>query len=402
MTAHPTPRPHGGRRLDMLADRGRHAIDLGVNGVGQLLRRGFALALALALAGAPVRLALAGTTTAPPPGAVADAYDATEDQALAVNVIAGVLANDNPGPDSCVTGADATGLAGTVDMQPDGSFTYTPASNFNGVTSFSYGFMLTGDQACSGQADSTAVVTITVKAVNDAPTATPDSFIVLKDRTLIVGVPGVLINDHDVDGDTLAAIKVTNPSHGAVVLASDGSFSYTPASGYTGPDAFSYKASDGSLSSPTRVVSLTVTACTASTDPDAHPHPDGGADAHARGHARAVADAGGLAVDRAKRVAAGVACADHGYLADARRDGAPRAGQRRRRRHPAAGAARDRAVPAAPRVRRRAVRPEVARGAAPRPPARRLSLSPPRRASRSRRASSGSPRACAGSCCRRP
>ena len=32
------------------------------------------------------------------------------------------------------------------------------------------------------------------------------------------------------DGDPLTAVKVTNPVHGVVILASDGSFSYTPAS----------------------------------------------------------------------------------------------------------------------------------------------------------------------------
>ena len=108
---------------------------------------------------------------------------------------------------------------------------------------------------------------------NDAPTAAADSFIVLKDRTLNVGVPGVLVNDDDIDNDTLSAVKVTNPAHGVLVLASDGSFSYTPANGYTGPDAFSYRASDGSLSSPTRVVSLTVTAVPPVPTPTPPPTP---------------------------------------------------------------------------------------------------------------------------------
>ena len=98
-----------------------------------------------------------------------------------------------------------------------------------------------------------------ITSVNDAPTASADNFIVLKDRTLNVGVPGVLLNDDDIDGDSINATKVSNPAHGTVTLASDGAFSYTPASGYEGADAFSYRASDGSLSSPTRIVRLTVT-----------------------------------------------------------------------------------------------------------------------------------------------
>ena len=51
---------------------------------------------------------------------------------------------------------------------------------------------------------------------------------------------------------------MSTPSHGTLVLNSNGSFSYTPASGYTGSDSFSYRASDGSLTSATATVSLTV------------------------------------------------------------------------------------------------------------------------------------------------
>ncbi len=48
-------------------------------------------------------------------------------------------------------------------------------------------------------------------------------------------------------------------SHGALGLNANGSFSYTPTAGYTGPDAFTYKANDGTLDSNTVTVSLTVT-----------------------------------------------------------------------------------------------------------------------------------------------
>ncbi|MEO5703624.1 MAG: Ig-like domain-containing protein [Candidatus Limnocylindrales bacterium] len=228
--------------------------------VGLIGPRGVAIAMVFAVVFGPANLVLAGVPPSPPPPpeAVDDAYAAVEDEVLDV-AAPGVLANDNPGLDTCVIGTDTTGLSGSVTMNTDGSFSYTPPANFYGTTSFMYRIVNVGP--CAEQvADSEATVTITVDSVNDAPTATADSFIVLKDRTLNVGVPGVLLNDHDVDGDTLNAVKVTNPAHGVVVLASDGSFSYTPAGGYTGPDAFSYKASDGSLASPTRVVSLTVTA----------------------------------------------------------------------------------------------------------------------------------------------
>jgi hypothetical protein len=131
------------------------------------------------------------------------------------------------------------------------------------VTSFTYGIRATGGGAeCTGPVDSSAAVTITVDPRNDPPTATADSFIVLKNTTLNVNAPGVLINDHDIDsGDSLTASLVNNVSHGTLVLAPNGAFAYTPANGYTGPDAFSYYAFDESHdTSPTRVVSLTVKA----------------------------------------------------------------------------------------------------------------------------------------------
>lgn len=165
-----------------------------------------------------------------------------------------IVTNDNP---SLFSAAPSLSIAAST----HGQLHFTPAANQHGSATVTVKARDSGGTSLGGDDTSAAVTfTLTVRSVNDAPTAAADSFIVLKDRTLNVGVPGVLLNDHDIDGDPLTAVKVTNPVHGVVVLASDGSFSYTPAGGYTGLDAFSYKAFDGSLSSPIRVVSLTVTA----------------------------------------------------------------------------------------------------------------------------------------------
>jgi hypothetical protein len=53
-------------------------------------------------------------------------------------------------------------------------------------------------------------------------------------------------------------VRVTNPAHGALVLNADGSFTYTPAADYFGPDAFTYQASDGTLASASATVAITV------------------------------------------------------------------------------------------------------------------------------------------------
>ncbi len=240
------------------------------------LHRGAALVLAAALTGIAAPMGVAGVESPAPTAPTAaqdDAYEATEDVPLVVAAPEGVLANDPPG--ACVLGIgpnDEAGVSGGVAMGQDGSFTYTPFPDFNGQTSFVYRIANIGP--CAEQvADSQAIVTITVTAVNDAPTATADSFIVLKDRTLNVGAPGVLLNDNDVDGDPLTAVKVDTAAHGVVTVAADGSFSYSPAAGYTGPDAFSYRVSDGTASSPTRVVSLSVRAIPPVPTPTPPPTP---------------------------------------------------------------------------------------------------------------------------------
>jgi hypothetical protein len=200
--------------------------------------------------------------------AVDDAYPITgtilEDAVLDVSA-PGVLDNDEPDPGTtlCVPSYDAAELHGSLGdgVAEDGSFTFTPPLNWSGSTSFSYGIAAADTEgACPEEAEDTATVTITVSPVNDPPTAAADSFTALADRTLNIGAPGVLFNDSDIDGDLLTAVKVNSPAHGVLTLAADGAFSYTPAAGYRGPDAFSYRASDGEELSAARVVTLTVTA----------------------------------------------------------------------------------------------------------------------------------------------
>ena len=138
------------------------------------------------------------------------------------------------------------------DLNADGSFTYTPAANYHGPDSFTY-------KANDGTVDSNvATVSITVNPVNDAPVADDDSYSTAEDTALTVPAPGVLGNDTDVENDTLTAVLVTGPSHGAVTLNADGSFSYTPGLNYNGSDSFTYKANDGAADSNVATVSITV------------------------------------------------------------------------------------------------------------------------------------------------
>ena len=183
-----------------------------------------------------------------------DAYSVAEGGTLSIAAGAGVLAGDTDVEGAVLTATLVDGVQhGTLSLNADGSFTYTPTGSYNGTDSFTY---LAGD----GSANSNpATVTITVTPVNFPPVAQPDSFTIAEDGTLTVGRAGVLGNDTDQDGDTLTAVPGAGPAHGTLTLNADGSFTYTPVANYHGPDSFTYLADDGTVTSSPVTVSLTIT-----------------------------------------------------------------------------------------------------------------------------------------------
>jgi VCBS repeat-containing protein len=177
------------------------------------------------------------------PQAVADAHNVNEDTTLTI-AAPGVLANDTNGDGLPLTTTIVSQVEfGTLTLNADGGFVYTPDADFQGVDSFTY-------QATDGTDPSaTTTVTITVVSVPDAPTVGADSYNLDTNQFATLNVPaaGVLSNDDDVDGDTLTAINASTPANGVVVLNADGSFTYTPNIGFIGTDSFTYEASDGTL-----------------------------------------------------------------------------------------------------------------------------------------------------------
>lgn len=201
-----------------------------------------------------VTLTIAGVNDAPPV-ALPDAYAATEDTVLTVNAANGVLANDTDIDGDPLTAVlDIGPLNGSLTLNPDGSFTYTPNANFFGVDTFIY-------HANDGASNSPpAVVVLTVTGVNDAPpVALPDAYATAEDSVLTVNTAnGVLANDIDIDGDPLTAILDVGPLNGSLTLNPDGSFTYTPNANFFGVDTFTYHANDGTADSPPAVVTLTL------------------------------------------------------------------------------------------------------------------------------------------------
>jgi|GEM_PF-1094673 len=195
-----------------------------------------------------------------PPAAVGDAYSVNQDATLTV-AAPGVLGNDTDADNNSLTAILVSSPAnGTLTLNANGSFTYTPNAGFVGADSFSY-------KASDGTADSSiATVALTVNKVNKAPVAADDYYSVTQDSTLTVAATtGVLKNDSDPNGDGLTAVLVAGPSHGTVTLNDIGSFVYVPSAGYAGADSFTYKANDGALDSAVATVFITVIGKGAST-----------------------------------------------------------------------------------------------------------------------------------------
>ncbi len=202
---------------------------------------------------APAVVTIVVTPVADAPVASPDNYSTAEDVPLNVSP-PGVLANDtDQDGDSLSAALAGQPQHGSLTLSANGSFVYTPAADFIGTDSFTY-------RASDGALFSNpTTVTIVVTPVNDAPAALPDNYSTAEDVTLVVGAPGILANDSDVDGDVLTAVVSNQPLHGSLSLQPSGSFSYVPNGGYHGTDTFSYRASDGTGFSPVVVVTIVVT-----------------------------------------------------------------------------------------------------------------------------------------------
>ena len=137
----------------------------------------------------------------------------------------------------------------TISNTTTGRFGYVPKANANGTDTFTF-------KANDGMADSNvATVTVSITAVNDPPVAEGASYTTLMNTA----VDGTLIAV-DVDGNPLTYAVIKAPRRGTItaVEPSTGAFTYTPRPGFTGSDSFTFRASDGSATSMTATVSITV------------------------------------------------------------------------------------------------------------------------------------------------
>ncbi|HCP36541.1 MAG TPA: hypothetical protein DIT98_01740, partial [Verrucomicrobiales bacterium] len=192
------------------------------------------------------------------PDAVEDIYFIDEDGSLNVTVAEGVLKNDLIGGDGGTLEIVSTNppANGTLNVNPDGSFNYTPNVNFNGSDSFTYTIT-----DANGTSD-TATVVIVVNSVNDTPEANDDEFTIDEDDTLSVPEEtGVLANDSvGGDGGTLEVVDHTQGENGNVILTSTGVFIYVPEPNFHGVERIDYTIQDADGTTDTATITIVVNA----------------------------------------------------------------------------------------------------------------------------------------------
>jgi len=215
---------------------------------------------------ATVTVTIQGPNT--PPNAVDDLPTTDEETSININV----LANDSDPDGQAIqlVSINTTNTRGRALVSGNSVF-YDPNNQFEtlalGETATDTFTYIVADTQ-GGQSEAT--VTVTIRGVNDAPIGVNDGYNVIQGSQLTVtdvdgtATPtnilddGLLVNDVDVDGDTLFASKLDDPLNGTVVVNSDGTFTYTHDGGSSTSDTFTYEVSDGNGGADTVTVTLTI------------------------------------------------------------------------------------------------------------------------------------------------
>ena len=185
-----------------------------------------------------------------PPVTVANTLTVNED---AVLTSTDVIANDTDADDDTLRlTAVSTDGSGTVAVNADGvSVDYTPAADFNGTEIITY-------TVSDGALTAKGTFTITVTAVNDVPVAVADALTVEEDAAITN--TDVIVNDTDIEGDTLTLTAVSTDGSGTVAVNTDEvSVDYTPAANFNGTETITYTVTDGTDTS-TGTFTITITA----------------------------------------------------------------------------------------------------------------------------------------------
>ena len=167
------------------------------------------------------------------PNANNDTFTVIEDGVLGGNVS---LNDSDPDGGTLTYSLVGNTLNGTISMNANGVFNYTPFANFHGVEQVTY-------QVCDAQGlCDQGNIFITVVPVNDAPVAVDDVLGIIVNTS---GTGSVASNDIDVDHPALIYSVVTGPLNGQLQMNQNGAYSYTPNEYYSGQEIIIYSVCDG-------------------------------------------------------------------------------------------------------------------------------------------------------------
>jgi len=185
---------------------------------------------------------VSATPTNRPPVLVNDSYTVNEDSTSNL----AVLVNDSDPDGTPLTLVSVSTTNGTA--APVGTnVVYTPAPNSSGTNSLTY-------FATDGTVTNSALITVVVQPVNDAPVAYNLSVTIPEDTST-----NLVLSAADVDSSSLVYAILSDPAHGGmgVLNTSSGAVTYRPTTNYNGSDGFTFSVFDASLYA-TGMVSITV------------------------------------------------------------------------------------------------------------------------------------------------
>jgi VCBS repeat-containing protein len=175
----------------------------------------------------------------------------TTDEDTASGAIALTLADvDTPAAALILSATADPALVERFDFSGTGTtrtLVITPKANANGSATITV-------TVSDGSLTDSKTFTLAVNPTEDPPTAPDQSFTATEDQVFTGALRGT-----DPDDDPLTFAIATGPAHGTISVQADGSFTYTPDANYTGPDSFTFTASDGIVTSTPGTAGITVT-----------------------------------------------------------------------------------------------------------------------------------------------
>jgi Ca2+-binding RTX toxin-like protein len=119
-------------------------------------------------------------------------------------------------------------------------FTFVPAANFNGIVNLTYG-VTDGNFSLTNQ-----TISFNVSPVNDAPTGTPTAILANAELNspYTINTSDLLAGFSDIEGDVLSIENLT-ASNGSLVNNENGTYTFTPSTGFSGSASLNYNVTDG-------------------------------------------------------------------------------------------------------------------------------------------------------------